>query len=174
MLHSLPTHTLSPNTPYPALMGYQNSPYLLDHPIDSAAVDFRAFYPYTPNEVKHRKRTTSAQLKVLETVFKKDTKPNAILRNELAAELDMSTRGVQVSSYLSCTAFFSYFLCTRSGFRIGGLPPTNGITYLTCFPQTRKREVKGRKVLPGFKDDRINISEFSHRLVQPGTLSYQR
>ena len=106
MLHSLPTHTLSPNTPYPAPMGYQNSPYLLDHPIDSAAVDFRAFYPYTPNEVKHRKRTTSAQLKVLETVFKKDTKPNAILRNELAAELDMSTRGVQVSPCLSSTTFF--------------------------------------------------------------------
>ena len=87
-------------------MGYQNSPYLLDHPIDPAAVDFRAFYPYTPNEVKHRKRTTSAQLKVLETVFKKDTKPNANLRNELASELDMSTRGVQVSSYLSCIALF--------------------------------------------------------------------
>lgn len=110
MLHSLPTHTLSPNTPYTALMGYQNSPYLLDHSIDSAAVDFRAFYPYTPNEVKHRKRTTSAQLKVLETVFKKDTKPNAILRNELAAELDMSTRGVQVGSCLPCTVFFFLIL----------------------------------------------------------------
>jgi hypothetical protein len=108
MLHSLPTHTLSPNTPYPALMGYQNSPYILDQTIDSAAVDFRAFYPYTPNEVKHRKRTTSAQLKVLETVFKKDTKPNAILRNELAAELDMSTRGVQVSSCLSCSPPFFF------------------------------------------------------------------
>ena len=93
MLHSLPTHTPSL---YPAHMGYQNSQYLLDPSIDSAAVDFRAFYPYTPNEVKHRKRTTSAQLKVLETVFKKDTKPNANLRNELAAELDMSARGVQV------------------------------------------------------------------------------
>lgn len=111
MLHSLPTHTLSPNTPYPALMGYQNSPYLLDHPADSTAVDFRAFYPYTPNEVKHRKRTTSAQLKVLESVFKKDTKPNAILRNELAAELDMSTRGVQVSSCLSCAFFLPSYPC---------------------------------------------------------------
>ena len=107
MLHSLPTHTLSSNTPYPALMGYQNSPYpLSDHSIDSAAVDFRAFYPYTPNEVKHRKRTTSAQLKVLETIFKKDTKPNANLRNELASELDMSARGVQVSSSLSVSLFF--------------------------------------------------------------------
>ncbi|KAJ7703045.1 hypothetical protein B0H17DRAFT_84448 [Mycena rosella] len=58
--------------------------------------DYRAFYPYTPNEVKHRKRTTSAQLKVLEGVFKRDTKPNAALRTELAAQLNMTARGVQV------------------------------------------------------------------------------
>ncbi|KAF9049879.1 homeobox domain-containing protein, partial [Panaeolus papilionaceus] len=45
---------------------------------------------------KHRKRTTSAQLKVLEAIFKKDTKPNASLRTELAAQLDMTARGVQV------------------------------------------------------------------------------
>ncbi|KAF7321827.1 hypothetical protein MKEN_00704600 [Mycena kentingensis (nom. inval.)] len=58
--------------------------------------DYRAFYPYTPNEVKHRKRTTSAQLKVLEGIFKRDTKPNAALRTELAAQLSMTARGVQV------------------------------------------------------------------------------
>ena len=79
-------------------MGYHN-PYpraLIPNDPDPAAVDFRAFYPYTPNEVKHRKRTTSAQLKVLEGIFKKDTKPNAALRNELALQLDMTPRGVQV------------------------------------------------------------------------------
>jgi Homeodomain len=65
------------------------------------AVDFRAFYPYTPNEVKHRKRTTSAQLKVLETVFKTDTKPNATKRNDLAQQLDMTARGVQVRLVVS-------------------------------------------------------------------------
>ncbi|KAJ6594051.1 hypothetical protein B0H19DRAFT_1056424 [Mycena capillaripes] len=58
--------------------------------------DYRAFYPYTPNEVKHRKRTTSAQLKVLEGIFKRDTKPNAALRTELASQLNMTARGVQV------------------------------------------------------------------------------
>lgn len=63
---------------------------------DPAAVDLRAFYPYTPNEVKHRRRTTSAQLKVLEAVFRVDTKPNANLRNDLAAQLSMTARGVQV------------------------------------------------------------------------------
>ena len=156
MLHSLPTHTLSSNTPYPALMGYQNSPYLLsDHSIDSAAVDFRAFYPYTPNEVKHRKRTTSAQLKVLETIFKKDTKPNANLRNELASELDMSARGVQVSSCLLCIAFFfllSNAVRTRFGFRIGGiLSSTQGIAYLTDFFRRAKEKLKAGKSFPGSK-----------------------
>ncbi|KAH9485044.1 Homeobox protein HD-10 [Psilocybe cubensis] len=80
-------------------MGYQNTPYprpLVPNNPDCAPVDFRAFYPYTPNEVKHRKRTTSAQLKVLESVFKNDTKPNAALRSELALQLDMTPRGVQV------------------------------------------------------------------------------
>ncbi|KAF5317389.1 hypothetical protein D9611_004031 [Ephemerocybe angulata] len=75
-------------------MGFDNfAPNALHDP---AAVDFRAFFPYTPNEVKHRKRTTSAQLKVLENIFKRDTKPNAALRNELAVQLDMTARGVQV------------------------------------------------------------------------------
>ncbi|KAJ7924964.1 hypothetical protein B0H13DRAFT_1976956 [Mycena leptocephala] len=65
-------------------------------PVGMDPTDYRAFYPYTPNEVKHRKRTTSAQLKVLEGIFKRDTKPNAALRTELAAQLNMTARGVQV------------------------------------------------------------------------------
>ncbi|KAL0956459.1 hypothetical protein HGRIS_002605 [Hohenbuehelia grisea] len=64
--------------------------------MDPSSSDFRAFFAYTPNEVKHRKRTTGAQLKVLEGVFKKDTKPNAALRKQLASQLDMTPRGVQV------------------------------------------------------------------------------
>ncbi|KAJ8522438.1 hypothetical protein ONZ45_g945 [Pleurotus djamor] len=64
--------------------------------MDPSSTDFRAFFPYTPNEVKHRKRTTGAQLKVLENIFKHDTKPNASLRKELASQLDMTARGVQV------------------------------------------------------------------------------
>ncbi|EAU91473.2 hypothetical protein CC1G_01962 [Coprinopsis cinerea okayama7 len=85
---------LAPSQPYPlhTPMRYDTQHFLPHHD----PVDFRAFYPYTPNEVKHRKRTTSAQLKVLETVFKRDTKPNATLRNELAQQLDMTARGVQV------------------------------------------------------------------------------
>lgn len=73
-------------------MGYHEN----YHHQDPAAVDFRSFYPYTPNEVKHRKRTTSFQLKTLEGIFKTDTKPNAALRQELALRLEMTPRGVQV------------------------------------------------------------------------------
>ncbi|KAH9892902.1 hypothetical protein C8Q73DRAFT_699790 [Cubamyces lactineus] len=71
-------------------------PALIPPGMDPSQVDIRTFYPYTPNEVKHRKRTTRAQLKVLEGVYKYDTKPNASLRKKLAAELDMTPRGVQV------------------------------------------------------------------------------
>ena len=71
-------------------------PALIPPGMDPSQVDIRTFYPYTPNEVKHRKRTTRAQLKVLESVYKHDTKPNASLRKKLAAELDMTPRGVQV------------------------------------------------------------------------------
>ncbi|TFK23925.1 hypothetical protein FA15DRAFT_705004 [Coprinopsis marcescibilis] len=88
----MPESTTDHRYPLPE-MRYDTSHILSPH---DPAVDFRAFYPYTPNEVKHRKRTTTAQLKVLETVFRRDTKPNAALRNELAQQLDMTARGVQV------------------------------------------------------------------------------
>ena len=71
-------------------------PSLMPPGVDPSSVDFRTFFPYIPNEVKHRKRTSRHQLKVLEDVFRKDTKPNAVLRKKLAAELDMSPRAVQV------------------------------------------------------------------------------
>ncbi|OSX66485.1 hypothetical protein POSPLADRAFT_1043912 [Postia placenta MAD-698-R-SB12] len=71
-------------------------PSLIPPGMDPAQVDMRNFYPYQPNEVKHRKRTTRSQLKVLEDVYKSDTKPNAALRKKLATELQMKPRGVQV------------------------------------------------------------------------------
>ncbi|KAJ7178337.1 hypothetical protein C8R43DRAFT_1056641 [Mycena crocata] len=87
MLPRLP-HPLS-HQPYPPWPNHTMPPGI-------DPTDYRAFYPYTPNEVKHRKRTTSAQLKVLEGIFRRDTKPNAALRTELAAQLNMTARGVQV------------------------------------------------------------------------------
>jgi hypothetical protein len=92
-------------------------PSLIPPGIDPAQVDVRTFYPsvipihaacaahsdpscpccrYQPNEVKHRKRTTRPQLKVLEDVYTRDKKPNAGLRKKLADELGMTPRGVQV------------------------------------------------------------------------------
>lgn len=71
-------------------------PSLFPPGVDPNTVDFRTFFPYIPNEVKHRKRTSRTQLKVLEDIFRKDTKPNAALRKKLAAELDMLPRAVQV------------------------------------------------------------------------------
>src|SRR5882762_329935 len=68
----------------------------LDADLDPAAVDFRNFFPYVPNEVKHRKRTSNDQAKVLESVFDRNTKPDSALRQRLADELDMTPRGVQV------------------------------------------------------------------------------
>ncbi|KAG5727835.1 Homeobox protein HD-10, partial [Termitomyces sp. T112] len=77
----------TPSIPFPLPPGLS---------MDPSSVDFRAFYPYTPNEVKHRKRTTTTQLRTLEAIFKRDTKPNGPLRVELAAQLGMTARGVQV------------------------------------------------------------------------------
>jgi hypothetical protein len=95
---------------HPVTLPYDNPTY--NHKpgssMDPSAVDFRAFYPYTPNEVKHRKRTTSTQLKTLENVFRRDTKPNGPLRVELAAKLNMTPRGVQVR-LLRLPLFFPLF-----------------------------------------------------------------
>ena len=55
-----------------------------------------AFYNYRPNEVKHRKRTTRAQTKILEEQFKTTDKPDAATRGELSIRLGMTPREVQV------------------------------------------------------------------------------
>lgn len=91
-LYPHPTHT-----PYKHPASVSNDLYRNQSlSMDPNAVDFRAFYPYTPNEVKHRKRTTPNQLKTLEGIFKRDTKPNGPRRIELATQLGMTPRGVQV------------------------------------------------------------------------------
>lgn len=69
---------------------------VLDPNCDPSSVDFRNFFPYVPNEVKHRKRTTRDQQKVLEGVFETKPKPDSALRQKLAKELQMTPRGVQV------------------------------------------------------------------------------
>ncbi|KAI7850693.1 homeobox domain-containing protein, partial [Circinella umbellata] len=51
---------------------------------------------YNPFEVKHRRRTSRAQFKVLEKTFHENPKPNAHKRRSLAQKLGMTPRGVQV------------------------------------------------------------------------------
>ncbi|KAI7899692.1 uncharacterized protein BX663DRAFT_477965 [Cokeromyces recurvatus] len=51
---------------------------------------------YNPFEVKHRRRTSRAQFKVLEKTFLDNPKPSAPMRRWLAQKLAMSPRGVQV------------------------------------------------------------------------------
>ncbi|GBC10688.1 hypothetical protein RclHR1_09820007 [Rhizophagus clarus] len=51
---------------------------------------------YNPFEVKHRRRTSRQQLKVLEKAFNENPKPHAAVRQALALKLNMTPRGVQV------------------------------------------------------------------------------
>jgi hypothetical protein len=55
-----------------------------------------SFFSYRPNEVKHRKRTTRQQLKVLEETFRTTQKPDGNVRKALAVQLNMTPRNVQV------------------------------------------------------------------------------
>jgi hypothetical protein len=60
--------------------------------------DGNVFRPtfYNPFEIKHRRRTSRAQFKVLEKTFSENPKPNAAIRRWLAQKLVMTPRGVQV------------------------------------------------------------------------------
>ncbi|PWN35838.1 uncharacterized protein FA14DRAFT_155250 [Meira miltonrushii] len=55
-------------------------------------------YPafYNPFEVKHRRRTTRSQFKVLESTFLETPKPTASTRKILAEQLDMPLRAIQI------------------------------------------------------------------------------
>lgn len=61
----------------------------------SANGDFKPTF-YNPFEIKHRRRTTKAQYRVLEAAFQENNKPNAGARRVLAAKLSMTPRAVQV------------------------------------------------------------------------------
>jgi len=51
---------------------------------------------YDPFQVKHRRRTSKRQYSVLERSFNENPKPNAATRRDLAEQLKMTVRGVQV------------------------------------------------------------------------------
>lgn len=109
------------------------------HPsaVDDPSVDFRNFFPYIPNEVKHRKRTSGSQAKVLEGVFDRNTKPDSGLRQRLARELDMTPRGVQVCIIYLFIIIQLLILICRSGFRIGGFLVS--ALFMSYLPRTQTR-----------------------------------
>lgn len=51
---------------------------------------------YDPFRIKHRRRTSPAQLRILEHHFTRGPKPDLALRKQLAVELEMTPREVQV------------------------------------------------------------------------------
>jgi len=51
---------------------------------------------YDPFTVKHRRRTSKKQFSVLEKTFNENPKPNSAIRRDLADQLKMTPRGVQV------------------------------------------------------------------------------
>lgn len=51
---------------------------------------------YDPFFVKHRRRTTKAQLKILEQTFEANVRPDANMRRKLGEQLGMTPRSVQV------------------------------------------------------------------------------
>ena len=57
--------------------------------------DFKPTH-YNPFEIKHRRRTTKAQYKILERSFNENQKPSANIRRSLATKLEMTPRAVQV------------------------------------------------------------------------------
>ena len=69
--------------------------HVRDHPHAHELGDFRSQY-LNPFEVKHRRRTTRSQFKVLEATFKENAKPNATMRKNLSQQLDMPLRAVQI------------------------------------------------------------------------------
>lgn len=55
-----------------------------------------AFFSYSPDVVKHRKRTSRAQRKVLEDAFRQNPKPSQYTRKLLMHQTGMDRRSLQV------------------------------------------------------------------------------
>ncbi|KAL1918863.1 uncharacterized protein VTP21DRAFT_2885 [Calcarisporiella thermophila] len=58
-------------------------------------VDFKPTF-YNPFEIKHRRRTSKSQFRILERAFKENPKPSNATRRELACKLNMTPRNVQI------------------------------------------------------------------------------
>ncbi|KZV79153.1 hypothetical protein EXIGLDRAFT_833079 [Exidia glandulosa HHB12029] len=93
-----------PQPGHPAMAGYDGYPQHMQlvpvvggyvHP-SAGFMDDVAFHSYYPNDVRHRKRTSRAQLIVLEAAFEEDQKPGPSIRMEISQQIGMTVRAVQV------------------------------------------------------------------------------
>jgi hypothetical protein len=80
------------------------SPSVIPPGVDPSPVNFGKIYQGVPVGVKHRKKTTQAQLEILEQFYANDKKPNGIMRANLARQLEMTPRGVQVRPQILTTS----------------------------------------------------------------------
>ncbi|KAF8058760.1 hypothetical protein FPV67DRAFT_517102 [Lyophyllum atratum] len=93
-----PNHAYEPSPADPP-----TAPYLHELQTD------RPIYPYTPEELENWNNTSRPQKLTLEAVFQRNVSPDASSRAQLADELGMSTRQVQVRLFLLSLAFLSPF-----------------------------------------------------------------
>lgn len=113
--YTMPTTTAQPPAPFEGIVDFSYHPAhfatynpspsdaSLQHHhassaprVDGSEWKQSSFFSYRPNEVKHRKRTTRQQLKVLEDTFRSTQKPDGNVRKSLALQLNMTPRNVQV------------------------------------------------------------------------------
>lgn len=86
-------HVIRPQSAKPE--NASSSPPNHHHYQSSVQKDFMPTF-YNPFETKHRRRTSRAQFKVLESSFHENSKPNGTMRRWLAVKLGMTPRSVQV------------------------------------------------------------------------------
>ncbi|GAA5890407.1 hypothetical protein JCM8208_004859 [Rhodotorula glutinis] len=85
-----------PSTSAPsAPLSVQHPPSSSNAPVSPQDADFSQTF-YDPFRIKHRRRTSPPQLRVLEYHFDRNPKPDVSLRRALSEQLDMTPREVQV------------------------------------------------------------------------------
>ncbi|KZT42419.1 hypothetical protein SISSUDRAFT_41417 [Sistotremastrum suecicum HHB10207 ss-3] len=86
-----------PQLPQPPFLAHPPAPMLPTAYIPQPKQDRPApFFSYSPNTVKHRRRTTRAQRKVLEDAFRQNPKPSQYTRKNIMQITSMDRRAVQV------------------------------------------------------------------------------
>jgi hypothetical protein len=93
------SNNMDDDYPYSTAIGDDNEVDLnSDRKASGTNPNYSNFSPnfYNPFEIKHRRRTSRGQFKILEKAFIENPKPNGKIRQGLAESLSMSPRGVQV------------------------------------------------------------------------------